>query len=735
MPEDDPFSKYQVGTAVKSPTAQPAAKPKESPAKAPVASKEAPKQTKPTTVPTKEDPFGKYAVDEGIKKTEVTPEREELSRRIFRTLYQIPSGIATAVTYPLDLAQAGSRLAELALEKAGQGDIVKTIKENELIPEYLRTQGGLETKLEELGAPVLPKTKEQQALKLGTTAATFMPGGAGSKASAFTLAPTTKFLAEKAGVPEPLSDLIGLGSTGLIPLMRRGVANLFPKTQEKALAESLASAPPSPPGGGPPSRLRPYEEAARALSTPEVPAEVPPPPRLQAQLPETRGQGTLQGRQAQVLPEGVPFRPQGEITEPADRIGNIVSPQRFRNTTQGGQAVTNDIRLKDEGAYRQVNQLYDNSRELNRGFQEIHPQLVQRLQNRIAEIDAIAHPSGPQQQLRTTMQAQLNRLAQFDAEGNIIGYTPVSNQALIDQIQASRHAVDYDFGHGKPKNIFRPFIQDLQDAAIAAAERNNPEAATALREAQTAYRDWVTVFDNDYIRPFRDLSNRDFSKNFKTLMQSDNYNVVREILETTPGGQEFSRGIRREIVEDKLAPFLKDPKKANIRDFDKTIRELEAISPAEELSGIRREFMQSRKGPPFIRARVQEKPALRAAEKAMNMTLEDIQKEMNSVSGIMRIRDKLPKTIYEPVAQSKVHSILHENQISKKFTGNDLKRVLNKEAENNLLSTLIGEEAVEDARLVAEKLGDRQMTIDNVKSLGKHVSALNFLKYVIPLIP
>src|SRR3990167_10884383 len=102
----------------------------------------------------------------------------------------------------------------------------------------------------------------------------------------------------------------------------------------------------------------------------------------------------------------------------------------------------------DEDVYRGVNELYRISREANQGVVEIHPQLVQRLANRVSELEAIPEPSDVQRRVIRASNNVIDALAQRGDEGVITGYTPVNNQILIDQIQALRQIIDYDFAHG-----------------------------------------------------------------------------------------------------------------------------------------------------------------------------------------------------------------------------------------------------------------------------------------------
>lgn len=477
----------------------------------------------------------------------------------------------------------------------------------------------------------------------------------------------------------------------------------LPKSQYETAEEMLnlirsqRQQPGRPPGGGPPP---------------------PPPPAAPINPNRVRAGG-----------EDLGLRPAHQRATPnlQDEIGNMFSQNRFYNTTQGGHAFRNEIMNIDEDVYRGVNALYNRSRELNSQVIEIHPQLVNRLQTRIAEIRAIPEPSDIERRLLRASNNIMNELAEFenvvDEAGNVIGreitgYTPINNQTLIDQIQSLRKIIDYDFAHGNAKNIFRPLINELQDSALRAAETSTtPEAAEAINQASAGYRQWVEAFDNDYVRPFRDASNQDYSKLFKSALDFDESNMLRRILSTTPRGRELADASVREIVDKNLSKFFDNPRGANPREFDKAVRELEAVISPEQAQEIRTRFREaSRRTDIRARQQPQRQPTNdeRIASKYLDKKPEDVQSMMNSRSGIRELREDFSSTpqkqqIFDRLSKQKMRSILREGNIEKDFTGNDLYKFLNKEKNYEIFSEIIGEAEVENLRLAAKQIGKDQV--------------------------
>lgn len=497
----------------------------------------------------------------------------------------------------------------------------------------------------------------------------------------------------------------------------------LPKSQYETAEEMLnliksqRQAPSRPPGGGPPP---------------------PPPPGAPINPNRVRAGG-----------EDLGLRPAPQRATPnlQDEVGNMFSQNRFYNTTQGGQAFRNEIMNIDEDVYRGVNALYNRSRELNSQVSEIHPQLVNRLQARIADISAIPEPSDIERRLLRASQNILNELAEVGENGQVSGYRPFNNQTLIDQVQSLRKIIDYDFAHGNAKNIFRPLINDIQDSALRAAEASGtPEAAEAINQARAGYRQWVEAFDNDYVRPFRDASNQDYSKLFKSALDFDESNMLRRILSTTDRGRELADASVREIVDKNLSKFFENPRGANPRDFDKAVRELEAVISPQQAQQIRDQFRDASRRPD-IRARQQpqRQPTNdeRIASKYLDKKPEDVQSMMNSRSGIKELREDFSSTpqkqqVFDRLSKQKMRSILREGNIEKEFTGDDLYKFLNKEKNYEIFSELLGETETEALRQSAKEIGKDQVKSEvrkkNITKAAHKVAVFKTLEILLGLL-
>jgi len=437
---------------------------------------------------------------------------------------------------------------------------------------------------------------------------------------------------------------------------------------------------------------------------PGAPPGPPPPPIITRRF--TPGQDI--GLRPVTIPETPDLR---------NTVGDIFSRNRFYNTTQGGQALKNEIMSIDQDVYRGVNDLYKTSRELHSEINQIHPQLIGQLENRLAPLKQIPEPSDVQRRVIKTGENILKDLRTVDEEGHLTGYLDINNQTLIDQIQSLRQIVDYDFAHGDTKNIFRPLIDDIQDAVIGAAEvADNIEAVDSFADARAGYKTWKQYFDNEYVRPFRDASNQDFSKLYKSSQDFDEHNMLRNVLNLSDRGQELMNASTRDIVEKNLSKFFDNPRGTNLREFNTALRELEAIIQPEQAQEIRTAFNEAKRRPNIIAKKSEKKPPI---EEEKYKEPEDILKEMNTRSGIKRIKKKFSDTkenkdLFEELSQKKMRSVLREGNIDKNSTGNDYAKVLNKEKNYELFSEFLGEKKTEELRLLAKEIGDQE-----VKELSK----------------
>lgn len=693
-------------------------------------------------------------VEEEIANPERPSEKDE---NWYSNTYQVIGGLLKRFTWPLDIVQASmigdalSDIEELEMAAWKQGKEFDVEKYKNYLAEQIQTiptQENIESFIEEkTGLPLTPRGKGKD-IRFASQIFGLTPGGLTGKTTAAITGAGTRYAAQEAGVPEIGADILGGVASQLPRAASSAVRRALPKTRESKLAQSLIGEDLAR------SQYETAEELANRLKN--LPPDDPPPPpsgwkktELEFADPTQRTPRTTE-RRVTTGGEALPLRP----TTPArptteETVGRLFAPQRFRNSTEAGREIKNNIMARDREVYEQVGQLYRNSRNLNREVVTTHEQLYQDLGNIINEIDQVAHPSGVQNQVRAAARDIRRSLAEEvpirDAEGNIIDYdiifNEVSSQPLIDQVQSLRQKIDYDFQHGNVKNIFNPLINSIENSVErAAASTGNQAASQAWQEARSAYRNWAETFDNDYVRPFRDRSNRSFQELYKQSLKSDNANVLRPILQETEGGRNLERQLVRSIVEKDLKPFLDDPWKMNPREFNRALEELEPLTTAQERSALRGVYAMERQAAPFRGRKIQAPtPQEKVLGKITDRKPEQIFQMMNSRTGIKQLRqevanDPIAKNQFNQLTKQRIRSILQEGKIEGKFTGTKLYEVLNNESNYEIISEIIGKEATQEVFEAAKKIGNQQMTLENIKKIGKYTGALKFIQYISPLL-
>lgn len=160
-------------------------------------------------------PFQQRATEQDIP-------QEPWYKSLARTAYQIPSGVAQAVTYPMDifnilatggaLDEEGIQELERAAERSGvpfdRDEYIKAVmQQSQNIP----TQSNVERMVEEsTGLPLTAQTPLQKGLKFASSGAGFTPGTLSQKVVGGAASEGLKEGLEYVGVPEPLAELAAL---------------------------------------------------------------------------------------------------------------------------------------------------------------------------------------------------------------------------------------------------------------------------------------------------------------------------------------------------------------------------------------------------------------------------------------------------------------------------------------------------------------------------------------------
>ncbi len=467
--------------------------------------------------------------------------------------------------------------------------------------------------------------------------------------------------------------------------------------------------------------------------------------------------------------ENLPYRPSpNNMENPSllNEAGNIISSNEAVNSTNAGRATVEAVRANDAIDYRAVNEAYTLSDELSSNVSDIHTNLVQQLETKAAEIRNIPHPSAPEKQLLQAIEDILKRLRTVSESGSITGFLEVDNHLLHEQAKSLRYVMDFTFEHGNTKGIFGQTVRQLEEAAeLAARNQGNDAAAEGNVNARRLYREWANDYNNDYMRPYRDTSNRDYSGMFKRAANStDEFNALNNILSRSNSGQQLSSVTKRAAVETRLGKFLENPHQANGRDFEIALRELGAVITPDEANAIRGVFNRGRsqpepitkqpkppslkkipeenlpeftKSPPrrkeittakIARRKLEETPEMKIAAQEMNKKPEEIRNMADYPSGIKQLQKNTSKDVFKKIGQQRMREIIYEGQISPgKVSGKRVAEVLNKGDNYEIISEFIGENETKELLEAAQKISDADFTKQNIIKYAKKVAFLKTL--------
>ncbi len=200
--------------------------------------------------------------------------------------------------------------------------------------------------------------------------------------------------------------------------------------------------------------------------------------------------------------------------------------------------------------------------------------------------------------------------------------------------------------------------------------------------------------------------------------------------------------MQREITDQHLKKFFDNPKAHTLREFDRTIKELEAVLSPEQISDIRESFKSKfQRKAKVEETGVVEKKEKTTTEKYLEKKPEDLQKLMNSRSGIQKLRKDAAKSekatqIFDHYAKQKVRDIIKKGKIEGTPTGTELAEIMNIAENRELLEELLGTDAFEIALQAAKELGNEEASsaakqamvkkIAKKAGLVKHLGALGF---------
>jgi hypothetical protein len=459
--------------------------------------------------------------------------------------------------------------------------------------------------------------------------------------------------------------------------------------------------------------------------------------------------------------EDVGIRPQpiGEATTKlGDRIGNNISKERIENPTVAGEKNTAAVRASAKEDRKAVSKLYDKSDELNKGIVDTHEELANELRSLVEDLSNKGNLTPEESVLLRNANTTLNKLISFDEAGSALGFEKVDNQFLLDQAKTLRNSMDYDFSQGNSTGIYKPLIESYQQAAKnAAVAAGRTDAAAANDAARAGHAEWSRLYQNRYIRQYRNLSSDKPTSLFDNSLSIDNFRQLDKVLSRSNSGQNLSAQTRRALIDKKMSKLYKDPRDVHPSELDAVLNDLAPVLKDGEAEMIRNSFRQERKSlnfqgkkvespsqpkapklntqnssvkePSFVRIpkkpNPKTTPEMKEAAELLNITPEKAIKLSETPSGIKYLNEKLAKAkggkqITEEAGKRKIKDILFEGKPKQTFKGDDMFKIINKGGNYDMISEILGEEMAAKLLKAAEEIGQNNMTREMVYKITKN---------------
>lgn len=522
-------------------------------------------------------------------------------------------------------------------------------------------------------------------------------------------------------------------------------------------------APPEPPGGGfpgigdqTPIGSNSFELAENALQKLQAPESIRP-QGISVSPKGNQSEGkSLKGRVEDVTtlkerPEGVnvkipetpkeakPLTGRAKVAE--QNATSHISDTKFESPKKGGvnlaTKVKNEAKLQKEPVtkkYKVAEKVYENQ-------QDTFPKLI-------VEIDETLGRLGESAKLNTSEKAVYDQLTALKGLISVNGdMVDVPLSRLIRTADSMSGLANYEVAYNGPKDILKKFVKSINNEVIDSLNRKGLNA-NAMKEADKAYSVWANKFLNDEISPFLERRIKDPESLYKQATSDvGKFRALRAAFGEK--GIESINKLERQIADNILTPYYKNIEKVGSAKFNEDIKALEGIigkekanraknilekeksrpkpsvSPEQAGKGSKRKIEPSRitsatqnnvpnKAAKGIRPQAEKRPitSLRkervtsaTQEKAsqyLNKDPEDIQKALDSVSGIRRLRKDLAAKghpeLFDKLAEEKGLEIIRGGITTpEKITGEVLYDSLKNQKNYEILTELFGKEAVNAA--------------------------------------
>lgn len=424
-----------------------------------------------------------------LSSEEATSKQNDFAPSVPRAIAQVPLGLAEA---------AGPGLLASVLKTVGKGEALGAL-DDELSPEriadlrskfpqfeipevdrekYLQsveeaassfpTVENISRFIEEkTGIPLQPKSELDNSIRFISSVGGFARGGPAEKIFSGLKAETAKRVLDQVGVPEPVSEALGL-------------------------YYGLRSKTPGPTGV-----LNKIDKKAKE---------------------KVRLQGKIGERAASKKPEFLESE-----KEEFERLGKMVSPVRFGSDAKAGRAISDIVKERFKEAKADYTQKYAKAREATRGYNDIFPSLANKVEETLQGLHESATPSSAEKFVIKQLQ-DLQGLI-----GTNSGLIEAPLDRLVKTADSVSSSLKYEIPDPGVRNLLKEFVRDMNEQVATSLERQGGSAKW-LKEADRSYAKAADLYFSDELSPFLAKTIRNPESLSKLAENPGSFRAIREAL-------------------------------------------------------------------------------------------------------------------------------------------------------------------------------------------------------------
>ena len=433
--------------------------------------------------------------------------------------------------------------------------------------------------------------------------------------------------------------------------------------------------------------------------------------------------------------------PKKPKTEPKD-IGNSIAKVGFKSDAEGSKALEQTIPNYLD-AERDLNtQEYNEARANSKGITVNPKELVNELMTAEEELRKTGIEGGFSgniyiaNKIRRILnkisitgknvedaQATVNKyvLEHGNASGLFTKHGELKNiqyelkVKVNDLIDLAKDLADkrlYTMPFAGKKGLLKKFVFDINKTAKKGIKDNGGDVSL-LEKANKRFGEIQDKFNNSSIKPYLSKVVDPVTQYKKVVTSEKGLKRVERILSPTKTGKEITLKMKRDVVENGVSKYIKDPSKIGGHEYDRDIKNIESIVGKDVMKKAIAK-LNCLKVKPFHKIR--------------DLSSKQLSGMTKSVEGLKKLKETLKgspksKEAYEKIKNNKVNELLagDEKEIQKRLKDINNKEILEEligKKETKLLETLIeNKDKLEKAQKIIE--ADKLEGTKNITSLAE----------------